>query len=89
MRSAVHLTIPQLCAWINTLLLAGCVISAAGGGYFLFRSKRFPVFMLRQRAWRRGWKLILMSVLLLIAFGLMLGFGRQGLEYLLPVLPRA
>ncbi len=79
----MHFTVDQVWAWLSALLLAGCGLSAAGGLYSLFRSRRFPVFMLRQRAWRRGWKLLLMSILLLMALGLMLGFGRQGLRFLL------
>ena len=78
----LNLPIPTICAWINGLLLTGCVISAGGGVFYIARAPRFTVFSLRQRSRRRGWKLLVLSAGFLLALGLMLALGQPGLEYL-------
>ena len=71
-------------SWLAGLLFGGFALTAAGGLITLARARRSSYFQLRQRAWRRGWRLLLMSAGLLVAAALMLGFGARGLEILLP-----
>jgi type VI secretion system secreted protein VgrG len=71
-------------AWIAALLLTGGALALAGGALSLAGARRRPYFQLRRQALVRGWRLVTWGVGLLIASGLMLGFGKRGVEALVP-----
>ncbi|MGH2524717.1 MAG: hypothetical protein ACRDH2_19595 [Anaerolineales bacterium] len=70
--------------WAAGLLLLGCVLAGFGGVRALAGARRLPYFQLRRQTLLRGWRLVLISVGLLIASGLVLAFGRPAAKLLLP-----
>jgi hypothetical protein len=71
-------------AWAAGLLLLGGALALLGGAVILARVRRHAYFQLRRAALLRGWRLVLMGLGLLIASALMAGFGRRGIEAVIP-----
>ncbi len=80
----LHQSTETYVAWAAALLLLGGLLAAVGGVSALTRTRRLPYFQLRRQALLRGWRLLLTSVGLLIASGLVFGLGQPGVELIVP-----
>ena len=67
-------------AWTIALLLLGAGLFAVGGVVALRQSQRAPYFLLRRRELYLGWELLALSLGLLIAAAVILGFSLRAME---------
>jgi hypothetical protein len=71
-------------AWVAGLLLLGFGLAGISGYLLLSSARRLPYFQLRRQTLLRGWRLVLISLGLLIASILVLAIGLPVVERIVP-----
>lgn len=71
-------------AWAVGLLVGGTLLAALGGVSLLARAQRTHSFQPRREALQQGWRLIFLSVILLLGAGALYAFGPRAVAWVNP-----
>lgn len=71
-------------AWAVGLLIGGALLAALGGVGLLARAQRTHSFQPRREALQQGWRLIFLSVILLLGAGGLFAFGPRAVAWVNP-----